>query len=64
MTTLPWCAVADTIVAVTTLMVTIGVDGTEEKNYQEQDKSWTHEPQEYVNEMRVSETLHRKFSVP
>jgi hypothetical protein len=62
MTTLPWCAVADTIVAVTTLMVTIGVDGTEEKNYQEHVKSWTHEPQEYVNEMEVSETLHGKLA--
>jgi hypothetical protein len=32
MTALPWCAVADAIVAVTTLMVTTGVVGTEEKN--------------------------------
>ena len=61
MTPLPWCAVADAIVAVTTLMVTADVDGTEEKSYQEQDKSWTHETQEYVNEMKVSETLHRKI---
>jgi hypothetical protein len=62
MTPLPWCAVADAIVAVTTLMVTTGVDGTKEKNNQEQDKSWTHEPQGYVNEMEVSETLHRKLA--
>jgi hypothetical protein len=43
-------------------MVTTGVDGTEEKNYQEQDKSWRHEPQGYVSEMKVSETLHRKLA--
>jgi len=62
MTALPWCAVADAIVAVTTLMVTTSVDGPEEKYKQEQNKLLTHEPQEYVNEMEVSETLHGKLA--